>query len=55
VPLHGYGGAERVAGLVARRLAHPALAQFLGEAAERHHTAAWLARSTHWYVKHEVR
>jgi nitrogenase molybdenum-iron protein alpha chain len=52
---HGYAGAERVAAAVARRLANPALARFLGQGAESEYSPGWLARSTHWYVKHEVR
>lgn len=55
IPLHGYLGAERVASAIARRLANPALARFLGDGAERDYTAGWLARSTHWYIKQEVK
>jgi nitrogenase molybdenum-iron protein alpha/beta subunit len=54
-PLLGYEGAQRVAAGIARRLANPALARFLGAAAEGDYTPTWLARSTHWYIKHEVR
>jgi nitrogenase molybdenum-cofactor synthesis protein NifE len=55
LPLHGYAGAEAVARAIAGRLARPALARFLG-AGDRHgHTAPWLARSTHWYIKQEVK
>jgi nitrogenase molybdenum-iron protein alpha/beta subunit len=55
IPLHGYLGAERVAYEIARCLSNPALARFLGEGAENHYSASWLARSTHWYVKQEVK
>jgi hypothetical protein len=54
-PLLGYEGAQRVAAGIARRLGNPALARFLGAAAEGDYTPTWLARSTHWYIKHEVR
>jgi nitrogenase molybdenum-iron protein alpha/beta subunit len=54
-PLHGYAGAERVARGIARQLANPALARFLGEGGETRYTPSWLARSTHWYVKKEVK
>jgi nitrogenase molybdenum-iron protein alpha chain len=55
IPLHGYLGAERVAAEIARCLANPALARFLGGGPEQHYKASWLARSTHWYVKQEVK
>lgn len=55
VPLHGYLGAERIAAEIARSLSNPALARFLGGGAEQHYTTSWLGRSTHWYVKQEVK
>lgn len=55
IPLHGYLGAERVAGEILRCLSNPALARFLGDGAETNYKASWLSRSTHWYVKHEVK
>lgn len=55
VPLLGYAGAARFAGAVARRLGHGELARFLAGEPDRTYLPAWLSRSTHWFVKHEVK
>jgi nitrogenase molybdenum-cofactor synthesis protein NifE len=55
VPLLGYGGVARVVEAIARRLANPALARFLAAGGEGSYAAGWLARSTHWFIKHEVK
>jgi len=55
IPLHGYLGAERVAREIARSLSNPALARFLGGGEDEHYKPNWLTRSTHWYVKQEVK
>ena len=55
IPLLGYEGAERFAAAVARRLAQPAFARFLAAAPDRTYQAAWLQKSTHWFIKHEVK
>ncbi len=55
VPLLGYAGAERFAASAARRLAHPAFARFLAGKPDGTYQPAWLAKSTHWFIKHEVK
>ena len=55
LPWHGYSGAERVAGAIERQLRNPALSRFLGQGVERDYTPGWLKRSTHWYLKQEVK
>jgi len=55
VPLLGYAGAERFAAAAARRLEHPAFARFLAGNPDSTYQPAWLAKSTHWFIKHEVK
>jgi nitrogenase molybdenum-cofactor synthesis protein NifE len=55
VPFFGYQGVVRVADAIARRLANPSLARFLGEGEEARYTESWLGKSTHWFIKHEVK
>lgn len=55
VPLLGYAGVERTADAIARRFANPAFARFLAEGGEGTYAAAWLSKSTHWFIKHEVK
>lgn len=55
VPLFGYQGVVRVADTITRRLANPSLARFLGEGEEARYTESWLGKSTHWFIKHEVK
>jgi nitrogenase molybdenum-iron protein alpha/beta subunit len=54
LPFYGYAGAERVAEAMFRRLENTALAQFLSEGTESY-SEGWLAKSTHWFIKHEVK
>jgi nitrogenase molybdenum-cofactor synthesis protein NifE len=54
LPFYGYAGAERVAEAMLRRLENTALAQFLSEGTESY-SDGWLAKSTHWFIKHEVK
>jgi nitrogenase molybdenum-iron protein alpha chain len=55
VPFFGYQGVVRVADAIARRLANPSLARFLAESREARYTEGWLGKSTHWFIKHEVK
>ncbi|BDG02387.1 nitrogenase component 1 [Anaeromyxobacter oryzae] len=55
VPLLGYAGVERVAAAIARRLANPGFARFLADGGEGSYAAGWLSKSTHWFIKHEVK
>jgi nitrogenase molybdenum-iron protein alpha/beta subunit len=55
VPFFGYQGVVRVADAIARRLANPSLARFLGEGDDDGYTKSWLGKSTHWFIKHEVK
>ncbi len=52
--LFGYSGAVRFAEAVCRRLANTALTQFLAQG-EQSYSAQWFAKSTHWFIKHEVK
>lgn len=55
LPVLGYAGVRRLTESLARALDHPALAQFLAEPADHRYTQGWLDKSTHWFIKHEVR
>lgn len=55
VPVLGYAGAERFAAAVSRRLAQPAFARFLAGDGDATYQPSWLAKSTHWFIKHEVK
>jgi nitrogenase molybdenum-iron protein alpha/beta subunit len=55
VPVLGYGGAERFAAAVSRRLAQPAFARFLAGDGDATYHQSWLGKSTHWFIKHEVK
>ncbi|MGB8930116.1 MAG: nitrogenase component 1 [Anaeromyxobacteraceae bacterium] len=55
VPILGYAGAERFAAAVSRRLAHPSFARFLAEEDAQLYQPGWLGKSTHWFIKHEVK
>jgi nitrogenase molybdenum-iron protein alpha chain len=55
LPVLGYAGAGRLAEALDRSLSNPALARFLREPAERRYAKGWLAKSTHWFIKHEVK
>lgn len=55
LPILGYAGAGRLAEALDRSLSQPALARFLREPAERRYAKGWLAKSTHWFIKHEVK
>jgi nitrogenase molybdenum-iron protein alpha/beta subunit len=55
VPFLGYAGAERFASAVARRIDHPAFARFLAEPGDATYLPAWLSKSAHWFIKHEVK
>ena len=54
LPIYGFGGALRFAESAFRRLENAALAQFLSEGQESY-SAQWFAKSTHWFIKHEVK
>lgn len=55
LPVLGYAGVGRLAESLARALDHPALARFLAEPADHRYAQGWLDKSTHWFIKHEVR
>jgi len=55
LPVLGYAGAERLVDALVRTLDHPSFAKFLAEPQERRYAKAWLSKSTHWYIKHEVK
>ena len=55
LPVLGYTGALRLVEALAASLANPAFARFIQEPADRRYAKAWLSKSTHWYIKHEVR
>ena len=55
VPLLGYAGADRFAAAAARRLAHDGFARFLSAAPDPTYLPGWLSRSTHWFIKQEVK
>src|SRR5512133_333378 len=55
VPVLGYAGAERLAAAVSRRLAQPAFARFLAGDGDATYQQSWLVKSTHWFIKHEVK
>ena len=54
LPVYGFSGALRFAESAYRRLENAALAQFLSEG-EESYSAQWFAKSTHWFIKHEVK
>ena len=54
LPFYGYAGAERLAEAMFRRLENTGLAQFLSEGTDSY-SEGWLAKSTHWFIKHEVK
>ncbi|MGC3997704.1 MAG: nitrogenase component 1 [Anaeromyxobacter sp.] len=55
VPLLGYAGAQRFAEELRRRLRSQGLARFLATGGPGRWAPGWLDRSTHWFIKHEVK
>ncbi|HSM94207.1 MAG TPA: nitrogenase component 1 [Anaeromyxobacteraceae bacterium] len=54
VPVLGFDGLEGFAEAARRRLANPALARFFAGGREPY-LPGWLSKSTHWFIKHEVK
>jgi len=55
LPILGYLGAAALVEALERSLSNTSLAGFLAEPAERRYAKGWLAKSTHWFIKHEVK
>jgi nitrogenase molybdenum-iron protein alpha/beta subunit len=55
IPVLGYTGLQRVADAIDRRLSNPALARFLSNGEGSRYSAQSLAKSTHWFIKREVK
>lgn len=53
-PSFGYAGHAALLRRIAHRLAHPGFQRFLAAAADEPYSQAWLRRSAHWHIKHEV-
>lgn len=55
IPLYGYAGLQRLTDAIDRRLSNPALARFLSAGDDSRYSVQSLAKSTHWFIKREVK